>query len=153
MAEESDDDEAQEMEETTEEEETPQNEYEEEAQVEDEISTVEEEIEPSPAEEVEEEIVEERFYTVSLGKAWITPSNKRVPRAIRILKDFVKRHMKLRDQREPMEEEEEGGRLTISNEVNQRIWSRGIKKPPRKVRVRVTRDKEGNVAVHLAEGD
>jgi large subunit ribosomal protein L31e len=112
---------------------------------------VEEETEPLPPEEDEEEIVEERFYTIPLGKAWIARSNKRVPRAMRIVKDFVKRHMKLRDRREFIEEE--AGRLIISNEVNERIWSRGIKKPPRKVRVRAARDGDGNVTVYLAEGE
>jgi len=39
----------------------------------------------------------------------------------------------------------------ISQEVNEKIWSRGIEKPPRKIRVRVTKDKDGNVTVYLAE--
>jgi large subunit ribosomal protein L31e len=51
------------------------------------------------------------------------------------------------------EEEEEPGKLVVSNEVNLRIWSRGIEKPPRKIRVRAAKDKEGNVTVYLAEGD
>ncbi len=117
----------------------------------------EEEIRPSRREkaEREEDIVEERIYTVPLGKAWIMPPNKRAPRAMRILKSFVTKHMKLeaRRSRSIEEEEEEPSQLIISNEVNQKIWSRGIEKPPRKVRVRTTKDKEGNVNVHLAEGD
>ena len=103
-------------------------------------------------EEVEEEIVEERFYTIPLGKAWLAPLNKRAPRAIRIIRDFVKRHMKLEARKEG-EEEIEPKRLIISNEVNEKIWCRGIEKPPRKIRVRAARDKDGNVTVYLAEGD
>ncbi|MEM3735347.1 MAG: 50S ribosomal protein L31e [Candidatus Bathyarchaeia archaeon] len=114
---------------------------------------VEEEVKP-PREEIEEEIVEERFYTIPLGKAWLVPPNKRAPKAIRIIRDFIKRHMKLEAKREGEEEEEaEPKKLIISNEVNEKVWSRGIEKPPRKIRVRAARDKDGNVTVYLAEGD
>jgi|YelNatPaOPRAMG01_1025707.scaffolds.fasta_scaffold40065_5 large subunit ribosomal protein L31e len=113
----------------------------------------EEEARPKREEKVEEEeIVEERIYTVPLGKAWIMPPNKRAARAIRILRDFLKKHMKL-EARGEGEEEEEPKRLIITNEVNERIWSRGIEKPPRKIRVRAAKDKDGNVTVYLAEGD
>jgi large subunit ribosomal protein L31e len=61
--------------------------------------------------------------------------------------------MKLEKRTEGMEEEEEPKRLIISNEVNEKIWGRGIEKPPRKIRVRAAKDKEGNVTVYLAEGD
>jgi large subunit ribosomal protein L31e len=121
-------------------------------ETEEELPPVEEEIKPPPRKEVEEEIVEEKIYTIPLGKAWIAPPKKRAPRSIMIIKDFVKRHMKLEAQKE-WEEEEEPKRLIISNEVNERVWRRGIQKPPRKVRVRAAKDKEGNVTVYLAEGD
>jgi len=98
----------------------------------------------------EEEIVEENFYTIPLRRAWISPRKKRTPRAMRILKSFVKKHMKLRTEAEG---EEEAERLVISNEVNERIWGRGIEKPPRKIRVRAVKNKEGVVTVYLAEGD
>jgi large subunit ribosomal protein L31e len=104
--------------------------------------------------EEEEEIVEERFYTVPLSRAWIMPANKRAPRAIRILKSFITKHMKVGVRKEAEgEEEEEPGKLIISNDVNLRVWGRGIEKPPRKIRVRAAKDKEGNVTVYLAEGD
>lgn len=112
-----------------------------------------EEVKPPAREEAEEEeIVEERFYTIPLGKAWVAPRDKRAPRAIRIIRDFIRRHMKL-ETGEGEEEETEPKRIIISNEVNERIWSRGIQKPPRKIRVRAAKDKDGNVTVYLAEGD
>jgi len=115
--------------------------------------TMEEEAKPPPREEKkeEEEIVEERIYTIPLGKAWIMPPKKRAPRAMRILKSFLIKHMKLEKRGE--EEEEEPKKLIISNEVNDRVWRRSIEKPPRKIRVRAAKDKEGNVTVYLAEGD
>jgi large subunit ribosomal protein L31e len=130
---------------------------EEEAKVEEETETIAEEEKPPPSKEEakpppEEEIVEERIYTIPLGKAWIGPPRKRAPRAMRIIKSFLIRHMKL-EKRGEGEEEEAPKRLIISNEVNEKVWSRGIEKPPRKVRVRAAKDREGNVTVYLAEGD
>jgi len=100
--------------------------------------------------EDEEDIVEERFYTIPLRKAWLSTRKKRAPRAGRIVKSFVLKHMKVRTEAEGEEEPE---RLVIDNEVNEKLWSRGIEKPPRKIKVRVVKDKEGVVTVLLAEGD
>jgi len=101
-------------------------------------------------EELEEDIIEERFYTIPLRKVWIVPRKKRAPKAVRIIKSFVLKHMKVRTEAEG---EEEAEKLVIDNEVNEKLWSRGIEKPPRKIRVRVVKDKEGVVTVLLAEGD
>lgn len=87
-----------------------------------------------------EEIVEERTYTIPLRRAWVSPRNKRAPRAIRLVKSFVQRHMKPEA-------------LVVRNEVNERIWSRGIENPPRRIRVRAVKDSEGTVTLYLAEGD
>ena len=92
--------------------------------------------------EEEEEIVEERVYTVPLSKAWISPRTRHSPRAVRILKGFVVKHMKVDEDN-----------VKITNEVNEKIWGRGIQKPPRKIRVRVTKDSEDVVTVRLPEGD
>jgi large subunit ribosomal protein L31e len=100
----------------------------------------------------EEEIVEERIYTIPLRRVWISPRKKRAPRAVRIVEGFIQRHMKVETGTKAGEEEEEA-RLIISNEVNEKLWSRGIEKPPRNIRVRAVKDKEGTVTVYLAEGD
>jgi len=100
----------------------------------------------------EADIVEERFYTIPLRKVWIVPRKKRAPKAARVVKSFVIKHMKVRTETYD-DEEEEAERLVISNEVNEKLWSRGIEKPPRRIRVRVVKDKEGVVTVLLAEGD
>ena len=101
----------------------------------------------------EEEIDEERIYTIPLREAWRSPRKHRVPRAIRIIRSFIQRHMKVGWKVPLEEEEEEEGRVIISNEVNEWVWRRGIEKPPRKVRVRAVKDRDGNVTVYLAEGD
>jgi large subunit ribosomal protein L31e len=124
--------------------------------------TVEAEEEAAPEEakprrrkekEEEEEFVEERVYTIPLSKAWVRPPKKRAPRAMQMLKAFVTKHMKLEMRVEEEEEKEELPRLIIDNDVNEKVWGRGIEKPPRKIRVRAAKDKEGNVTVFLAEGE
>jgi large subunit ribosomal protein L31e len=105
---------------------------------EEEIET--EEAEEAKKEETEEGIVEERIYTIPLGRAWISPRQKRAPRAVRMIQSFIQRHMK-------------PAALVISNEVNERIWSRGIRKPPRRIRVRAAKGTDGTVTLYLAEGD
>jgi large subunit ribosomal protein L31e len=100
----------------------------------------------------EEEIVEERIYTIPLGRALVRPPKKRAPRALQLIRAFLNKHMKLEMRVEAEEEKGELPKLIISNEVNEKVWGRGIEKPPRKIRVRAAKDKEGNVTVYLAEG-
>jgi len=114
-----------------------------------------EETKPAPKKKKgkEDEIVEERIYTIPLGKASIRPPKKRTPRAMQMIKAFITKHMKLEMRVEEEEEKEELPKLVISQEVNERIWGRGIEKPPKKIRVRAAKDKDGNVTVYLAEGE
>ena len=99
----------------------------------------------------EDEIVEERFYTIPLQKALIRPPKKRAPRAMQLIKIFVTKHMKLEMKVSEEEEEAELPQLIVSQEVNEKVWDRGIEKPPRKIKTRVTKDRDGNVTVYLAE--
>jgi len=101
----------------------------------------------------EEEFVEERVYTIPLGRALVRPPKKRAPRAMQLIKTFITKQMKM-DLRPDVEEEKgEMPRLIITNDVNEKVWSRSIEKPPRKIRVRAAKDNEGNVTVFLAEGE
>ena len=99
----------------------------------------------------DDHIVEERFYTIPLSRALVRPPKKRAPRAMQLIKEFVNRHMKVQMKVTEEEEEEELPQLIISKEVNEKIWDRGIEKPPRKIKTRITKDKDGNVTVYLAE--
>ena len=103
---------------------------------------VKEEAKPEAAAEEEEEeleIVEEKFYDLNLRRIWTAPREKRTPRAVRFLRAYVARRMKTDD-------------VAISEEANSMLWARGISKPPRKIRVRVVKDKEGHVIVFPGEG-
>ena len=99
------------------------------------------EAEEEEASEIEEEIeiVDEKFYTVNLRDVWMAPRIKRAPKAIKTVKEFVKRRMKVDD-------------VKISNAVNEEIWKRSIKKPPRKIKIRAVKDKEGQVIVFHPKG-
>jgi large subunit ribosomal protein L31e len=99
----------------------------------------------------QEQVVEERFYTIPLSKALIRPPKKRAPRAMTLIKIFITKHMKLNLKVSEEEEQDELPQLIISQEVNEAVWARGIEKPPRKIKVRVTKDSDGNVSVFLVE--
>jgi large subunit ribosomal protein L31e len=110
----------------------------------------EEEVKPKKK-KGEVEIVEERTYTIPLQRALVRPPKKRAPRAMQLIRAFITKHMKLEMKVSEEEEEEELPQLIISQEVNEKVWDRGIEKPPRKIRVRAAKDKDGNVTVYLAE--
>jgi len=126
-------------------------------EAEEEAAPAEEEEEAKPSrrkkKEEEEEFVEERIYTIPLGKALVRPPKKRAPRAMQMIRAFITKHMKLEMRVEAEEEKGELPKLVISNDVNEKVWGRGIEKPPRKIRVRAAKDKEGNVTLYLAEGE
>ena len=83
-----------------------------------------------------EEIVLEREYTIPLRDAWKAPKKKRAEKAIRIIKNFAKRHMKAEE-------------IKISEKVNEIIWSKGIEKPPRRIKVIMKKDKDNIVKIEL----
>jgi large subunit ribosomal protein L31e len=81
---------------------------------------------------------EERIYIIPLRRGWIrAPKWKRSKRAIKAIREFVRRHVKVEE-------------VKIGKQLNEFIWSRGSKSPPPRVRVRVV--KEENIArVSLVE--
>jgi large subunit ribosomal protein L31e len=89
-------------------------------------------------EEIKEEIIDERIYVVPLAKARKGPRNKWAKKSVRYLKEFMERHFKPEN-------------LVISQEVNEVIWERGIQKPPRKLKVRATKNIDGLVVVYLSK--
>ncbi|HMF34139.1 MAG TPA: 50S ribosomal protein L31e [Candidatus Lokiarchaeia archaeon] len=88
--------------------------------------------------EAEADIILDRVYVVPLRKAQAAPRTERAKHAMKLLQRFVVRHMK-----------PEG--LIIAQTVNERIWEHGIYKPPRRIRIRATKNTEGQVNVTLAE--
>lgn len=83
---------------------------------------------------------QERIYTVPLKEAWQAQRYRRSEKAVMVLKAFAVRHMKAKD-------------VSVDTSVNEIIWARGIKSPPHKIRVKMTKDDEGNVSITMAETD
>ena len=88
----------------------------------------------------EEEIQEERFYTVPLAKKGFerVPRWKSAKKAVSVLRQFFFLYMKPE------------GEVFIAQDINERIWENGIKNPPRKIRIRVTKSIDGIVRAYLA---
>lgn len=76
----------------------------------------------------------ERVYTINLGKVLLSPNNQRAKRAINMIREFAIRHMKSED-------------VKIEEDVSHLVWARGIRHPPRKIRVKLTKDDDGVVLI------
>jgi len=82
----------------------------------------------------------ERVYTVNLGKVLLSPDNQRAKRAVNMIKEFARHHLKIEQ-------------VKLEEDVSHLLWARGIKHPPRKIRVRMTKTDEGYVLVSKYEGE
>ncbi len=82
----------------------------------------------------------ERVYTVNLGKVLLSPDNQRAKRAVNMVKEFARHHMKAEQ-------------IKLEEDVSHLLWSRSIKHPPRKIRVQMTRTDEGYILVSKYEGE
>ncbi|MGQ9587311.1 MAG: 50S ribosomal protein L31e [Thermoplasmata archaeon] len=92
----------------------------------------------------------ERVFTIPLTVAKIVPRTKRAPRAIKEIKEYVRRHMAEHVSEED-EEKEEQKDVWVDYRLNELIWARGIENPPSKVRVRAIRFEDGLIEVSLPE--
>ncbi|MEM2865810.1 MAG: 50S ribosomal protein L31e [Candidatus Hadarchaeales archaeon] len=81
---------------------------------------------------------EERIYVVPLREVREKARYKRAAKAMDLIREFVERHMKTE-------------RVKIDGEVNKKVWARGAKKPPSKVRIRAVKKEDGSVEVFSAE--
>ncbi|QLH03287.1 50S ribosomal protein L31 [Nitrosopumilus cobalaminigenes] len=82
----------------------------------------------------------ERVYTINLGKVKISQSQHRAVRAINMIREFAQHHMKVET-------------IKIEEELAHEIWARGVRNPPRKVRVRMSKTDEGYVLVTRYDED
>ena len=97
------------------------------------------EVEKEESDEEEIEVVEEKTFTIPVARlGYATDRGHRAPKAVRDVRAYVARHMRAEE-------------VSISNEINQALWGRGINKPPRKITVRAVKDKEGKVVVYQAK--
>ena len=94
--------------------------------------------------EIEPKITLEREYIVPLRKEWLkVPEYKRANKAVKALKGFIAKHMKIYDR---------GLRkIKVDNLVNNEIRFRGMKKPPAKIKVKVKKYDNDIVRVELVD--
>ncbi len=113
------------------------------------ISKVKDETEPEKKEdnskkkspEIKPEL--EREYIIPLRrKVQKVPRYKRAKKAIKVIREFLAKHMKV--------EERDLNKIKIDKWLNQEIWFRGIKKPPIKIKVKASKI-EGIVKVELID--
>ncbi len=85
------------------------------------------------------EIVLKRNYVIPLLKAYAKPAKKRAAKAVKMVRAFASRHFKTSEDN-----------VKVSEKINEFINARGSKKPPKKLKVLLTKDKEGTVTVNPA---
>ncbi len=78
----------------------------------------------------------EREYIIPLReKGRPVPRYKKTPKAVKTVKEFLVRHMKIRDR--------DLNKIKIDRFVNEALWFRGIKNPPHKIKIKAI--KQGDV--------
>ncbi|MBS7609937.1 50S ribosomal protein L31e [Candidatus Bathyarchaeota archaeon] len=101
-----------------------------------------EEAEDKGMDEAKEEMEGEPVGTfmISFSDAWKGARWQRTPKALRLLKAFIIRNLKV-----------EPENLRISQDLNELLWKGSIEKPPRRIRVTVIRDEEGIYTLYPAK--
>ncbi len=82
----------------------------------------------------------ERIITVPFRRLQDMPRTRRAPKAVRLLKEHVARHMKA-----------DVENIWIYWDVNEAIWARGREKPPNKLKVKAIKFEDGLVEVSLPD--
>ncbi len=92
----------------------------------------------------EPKITLEREYIVPLRKGWLkVPKYKRGNKAVKTLKQFIARHMKLYDTDLRM--------VKVDMLLNNEIRFRGMEKPPAKIKVRAKKFEDNIIRVELVD--
>ena len=86
-------------------------------------------------------MTEVKEMVIPLRAAWNVPRTKRANRAMAEIKRHVAQHMKIQEDED----------IWIDQAVNEVILSRGMQKPPRKIRIVCTREEGFPLEAKLAE--
>ncbi|MBR9705404.1 hypothetical protein GOV14_00040 [Candidatus Pacearchaeota archaeon] len=90
----------------------------------------------------ENKIVLTREYIVPLRREWLkVPEYKRATKAVKALKQFIAKHMKIYDR--------DTRKIKIDIDLNNEIRFRGMKKPPARIKVKATKFENNTVRVEL----
>lgn len=75
----------------------------------------------------------EQIYTIPLDTEGY-PHWKKGNMAVKVVREYLSKHMKV-----------DADKIKINAPLNETIWEHGIRKPPRKIRVKATRVEDGVV--------
>jgi large subunit ribosomal protein L31e len=95
------------------------------------------------AEVKSEKNVEREFVIPLRSKYKHAARYKKTPKAIKSIKEYIARHMKIYDK--------DLNKIKLDKAVNEFMWARGIKNPPFSVKVKANKDSEGIVKVDLVD--
>jgi large subunit ribosomal protein L31e len=82
--------------------------------------------------------MEEKLYTIPLSRAKTAPKVRRSLSAIKVIKEYLSRNLDI-----------DMNSVHMDPSINEAIWSRGNKKIPSKLRVRVVQSEEGIIEASL----
>jgi large subunit ribosomal protein L31e len=82
--------------------------------------------------------MEEKLYTIPLSRAKTAPKVRRSLSAIKVIKEYLSRNLDI-----------DMNSLHMDPSINEAIWSRGNKKIPSKLRIRVVQSEEGIIEASL----
>jgi large subunit ribosomal protein L31e len=74
----------------------------------------------------------EKTYTIPLRDAFRAPTTKRASKAAKIVRKFLAERLNLGD-------------FKMDASINDALWDRGIGKPPRRIRVKVTKEEDKTI--------
>jgi len=80
----------------------------------------------------------DRIYTISLRDVRSVPRNKRALKAVGYVRSFIEKHMK-------------SDVVKFDAALNEKIWERGMRNIPAKIKVRASSRDDGSVLVTIAE--
>ncbi|MYJ27991.1 MAG: hypothetical protein F4097_04400, partial [Cenarchaeum sp. SB0672_bin_9] len=81
----------------------------------------------------------ENVYTINLGKALLSQSQHRAVRAINMIKEYARHHTG-------------NPNIKIDPQLAEIIWSRGARRPPRKITVEIVVDDDTGAAIVMNYG-
>jgi len=80
----------------------------------------------------------ERIYTIPLREVRKTPRTKRAMKATRFIRKFIAKHMKNEE-------------VKLDSALNEKIWEKGMKNIPPRIKVKALTQEDGSIMVTLAE--
>ncbi|MCL5011671.1 MAG: 60S ribosomal protein L31 [Candidatus Marsarchaeota archaeon] len=89
-------------------------------------------------EKPKEEIILKRSYVIPLTKAYEKPKTIRNKRAMDIIRAFAARHMKTNEEN-----------VKIGVKISELVNAKGVRKPPKKIKVALSKSKDGVVKCEL----